>query len=42
VEGWVADPMAIPIIPDSDSDLKPDACSEGWRTPWAERSDAGF
>ena len=19
----------------------PDACSEGWRTPWSERSDAG-
>ncbi len=33
--------MAILIIADSDSDLMPDACSEGWRTPWSERSDAG-
>jgi hypothetical protein len=33
--------MAILIIPDTDSDLMPDACSEGWRTPWSERSDAG-
>ncbi len=36
---WVT--VAIPIIPDSNSDLMPDACSEGWRTPWSERSDAG-
>jgi branched-subunit amino acid aminotransferase/4-amino-4-deoxychorismate lyase len=34
--------VAIPIIPDTDSDLMPDACSEGWRTAWSERSDAGF
>jgi len=34
--------VAIPIIPDTDSDLMPDACSEGWRTRWSERSDAGF
>jgi hypothetical protein len=25
--------LAILIIADSDSDLMPDACSEGWRTP---------
>jgi len=34
--------MAILIIADTDSDLMPDACSEAWRTPWSERSDAGF
>jgi hypothetical protein len=34
--------LVILIIPDTDSDLMPDACSEGWRTPWSERSDAGF
>jgi protein gp37 len=33
--------VAIPITPDSNSDLMSDACSEGWRTPWSERSDAG-
>jgi hypothetical protein len=33
--------MAILIIPDTGSDLMPDACSEGWRTPGSERSDAG-
>ena len=33
--------MAILIIADTDSDLMPDACSEAWRTPWSERSDAG-
>src|SRR4030042_5463256 len=33
--------VAILIIPDTGSDLMPDACSEGWRTPGSERSDAG-
>jgi hypothetical protein len=33
--------LAILTIPDTDSDLMPDTCSEGWRTPWSERNDAG-
>lgn len=33
--------LGIPVISDTCSDLMADPCSEGWRTPSSERSDAG-